>query len=43
MQFSLSEFTPIADGIFVAVGEPAGVNIGLVAGPHGFLVIYTGS
>jgi glyoxylase-like metal-dependent hydrolase (beta-lactamase superfamily II) len=43
MQFSLGTFEPVASGIFVAVAEPAGVNIGLVAGPAGCLVIDTGS
>lgn len=43
MQFSVGTFTPVADGVFVAVAEPAGVNIGLVVGPSGCLVIDTGS
>lgn len=43
MQFSVGEFTPVADGVFVAVAEPAGVNIGVVAGPSGCLVVDTGS
>lgn len=43
MQFSLGEFNPVAEGVYVAVAEPAGVNIGLVVGPHGCLVIDTGS
>lgn len=43
MQFSLGQFEPVADGVFVAVAEPAGVNIGLVVGPSGSLVIDTGS
>lgn len=43
MQFSLGEFGPVADGVFVAVAEPAGVNIGLVVGPSGSLVVDTGS
>lgn len=42
-QFSLGDFTPVADGIFVAVAEPASVNIGLIVGPNGCLVIDTGS
>lgn len=42
-QFSLGNFEPVADGVFVAVAEPAGVNLGLVAGPHGALLIDTGS
>lgn len=43
MQFSLGEFVPVADGILVAVAEPAAVNIGLVVGPSGCLVVDTGS
>ena len=43
MQFSLGEFRPVTDGVYVAVAEPAGVNIGLVVGPSGCLVIDTGS
>ncbi|PZQ41057.1 MAG: MBL fold metallo-hydrolase, partial [Phenylobacterium zucineum] len=43
MQFSVGEFMPVADGAFVAVAEPDGVNIGLVVGPSGCLVIDTGS
>ncbi len=43
MQFSVGEFTPVADGVFVAVAEPAGVNIGLVVGASGCLVVDTGS
>lgn len=42
-QFSLGEFTPVADQVYVAVAEPAAVNIGLVVGPSGCLVIDTGS
>ena len=42
-QFSLGEFTHVADQVFVAVAEPAAVNIGLVVGPSGCLVIDTGS
>ncbi|MFZ0530521.1 MAG: MBL fold metallo-hydrolase [Propionicimonas sp.] len=42
-QFSLGPFEPVADQVYVARAEPAGVNIGLVAGPHGALVIDTGS
>lgn len=42
-QFSLGEFEPVADQVYVAVAEPAGVNIGLVVGPGGCLVIDTGS
>lgn len=43
MQFSVGEFVPVAEGVLVAVAEPAGVNIGLVIGPSGCLVIDTGS
>ena len=41
--FSLGEFRPVADQVYVAVAEPAAVNIGLVVGPTGCLVIDTGS
>lgn len=43
MQFSADTFVPVADGVFVAVAQPAGVNIGVVAGPSGCLVVDTGS
>lgn len=43
MDFSLSPFVPIADGVWWATAEPASVNIGLVAGRDGCLVIDTGS
>lgn len=36
-------FEPVADGVFVAVAEPAGVNIGLVVGTTSALVVDTGS
>lgn len=42
-EFSLSPLVEVADQIFVAVAEPAGVTIGVVAGPRGCLVIDTGS
>lgn len=42
-RFSVGPFSPVADGVFVAVAEPAAVNIGLVVGPSGALVIDTGS
>lgn len=42
-QFNMGDFEPVADQIFVAVAEPASVNIGLVVGPEGCLVIDTGS
>jgi len=41
--FSVGTFSPVADGVFVAVAEPAAVNIGLVVGPSGALVVDTGS
>lgn len=43
MEFSLSEFAPIADRVYVAVAEPEAVNIGLVVGSTGALLIDTGS
>lgn len=43
MQFSLGEFNSVAEGVLVAVAEPTGVNIGLVIGPRGCLIIDTGS
>ena len=43
MPESLTSFEPVADRVFVAVAEPAGVNIGLVVGTTGALVIDTGS
>lgn len=42
MQTSLGPFEQIADGVFVAVAEPASVNIGLVVGNTSALVIDTG-
>lgn len=41
--FSLSEFAAVAEGIYCAVAEPDGVNIGLVVGADEALVIDTGS
>jgi glyoxylase-like metal-dependent hydrolase (beta-lactamase superfamily II) len=41
--FSLGEFQRVAEQVYVAVAEPAAVNIGLVVGPTGCLVIDTGS
>ncbi|WP_232547664.1 MBL fold metallo-hydrolase [Propioniciclava soli] len=43
MLFSLGPFIPVADRVFVAVAEPEAVNIGLVVGTTGALVIDTGS
>lgn len=40
---SLSAFEPVADGVFVAVAEPAGVNLGLVVGTDSALLVDTGS
>lgn len=42
-QFSLSPFESIAEGVYVAVAQPEAVNIGLVVGDTGALVIDTGS
>lgn len=42
MQTSVGPFEQIADGVFVAVAEPASVNIGLVVGSASALVIDTG-
>lgn len=41
--FRLSEWHPVADGIYVAVAEPASVNIGLILGTRAALVVDTGS
>lgn len=43
MDFSLGGFEAVADRVYVAVAEPASVNIGLVVGTTGALVIDTGS
>jgi len=43
MEFSLGAFEPVADRVWRAVAEPASVNIGLVAGDAGCLVVDTGS
>lgn len=43
MEFSLSAFEPIADRVYLAIAEPESVNIGLVVGTTGALVIDTGS
>ncbi|HML52085.1 MAG TPA: MBL fold metallo-hydrolase [Propionicimonas sp.] len=42
-QFSVGPFQPVAPGVFVAVAEPASVNIGLIVGESGAVVIDTGS
>ncbi len=39
----LGTFEPVADGVYVAVAEPAGVNLGLVVGDAAALVVDTGS
>jgi len=39
----LGPFLPVADGVLVATAEPAGVNIGVVAGSEAALVVDTGS
>jgi len=43
VQFSLGAFEPIADRVYVAVAEPEAVNIGLVVGTTGALLVDTGS
>ncbi|MFT3970036.1 MAG: MBL fold metallo-hydrolase [Micropruina sp.] len=43
MQFSLTPFQELRPGIWRAVAEPAGVNIGLIVGSTGALVVDTGS
>lgn len=43
MDFTLTPFVPIADRVWRAVAEPASINIGLVAGASGCVVIDTGS
>ncbi len=43
MQFSLTSFEPLRPGSWRAVAQPAAVNIGLVAGSTGALLIDTGS
>jgi len=40
---SLSPFAELADGVHVAVAEPASVNIGLVVGSRAALLVDTGS
>ncbi len=43
MEFSLSEFAPIADRVWRAVAQPENVTIGVIAGDAGALVFDTGS
>jgi len=40
---SLSAWRPLADGVFVCVAEPDAVNLGLVVGSTGALLVDTGS
>ena len=41
--FSLSPWTEVADGVLVCVGQPESVNLGLVLGRTGALLVDTGS
>lgn len=43
MEFSLTDFQPVADRVWRAVANPASVTIGLIAGRTGALVVDTGS
>lgn len=43
MEFSLGPFQPVADRVYVAVAEPASVNVGLVVGTTGAMLVDTGS
>jgi len=43
VEFTLSGFEPIADRVYRAVAQPASVNIGLVVGSTGALLIDTGN
>lgn len=43
MEYSLGPFVPVADRVHVAVAEPEGVNVGLVVGSTGALLVDTGS
>ena len=43
VEFSLGSFEPVADRVHVAVAQPASVNIGLVVGTTGALLVDTGS
>ncbi|MFP5415688.1 MAG: MBL fold metallo-hydrolase [Actinomycetes bacterium] len=43
MEFNLGQFLPVADRVWRAVAHPAAVNIGLVVGGAGALVVDTGS
>ncbi len=41
--FALGPWEPVADGVWVAVAEPEAVNLGLVVGTTGALLVDTGS
>lgn len=43
LEFELGPFESVADRVYVAVAEPATVNVGLVVGSKGAVVIDTGS
>ena len=43
MEYSLGPFVPVADRVHVAVAEPEGVNVGVVVGSSGALLVDTGS
>lgn len=43
VEFSLGSFEAVGDRVYVAVAQPASVNIGLVVGSTGALVVDTGS
>lgn len=43
VEFSLGTFEPVADRVHVALAQPDSVNIGLVVGTTGALVVDTGS
>lgn len=43
MEFSLTEFVPVTEGVFTAVAEPESVNVGLVIGEQSALLVDTGS
>lgn len=43
MEHSLGQFTEIADRVWTAVAQPCAVNVGVIAGQQGALVVDTGS
>ncbi len=43
MEWSIGEFRQLADGVYVAVCEPASVNVGLVVGETSALIVDTGA